>query len=365
MKRALLLATFAACGSGSTSSDNGGGGIAFADFSGQFPAALCARLSTCGLVDTKQIDECAKQAGVVLPEGLLVFDWTLIDQTHRRFDGNAGQACLAALAQWDCSIAGFSQSTSAVCKNLFVGTSSAGGVCAAQNDCAAGLVCQRDLGGCGGTCTSTAGAHCTDSSTCGPDLFCSHNVCTTRLAVGAACASNDACAGIGYCLNGKCAVPQPAGGICETGQHGNAECADGTYCTGGKCTARGAAGATCHNSDECAGAQRCAGAAGTITGRCATPKPVGQPCTSGAVETGCADVFHQELCQNERCVAVPGLGDACDDTQATPCRYGERCDSSTKKCVLKLKNGDACTASEACRSTFCQAGKCAVGACGG
>lgn len=351
MRRLALAAALVACSS-RPSGDGGGAPVPIGDFATQFPQAFCQRLVTCGLVDASQAAECAAMRGTSLWP-----DWGSVSATTRSFDAGAGQACLTALSGWDCNHASWAQTVAPAC-NVLVGTVQPGGACASLDDCAPGLACKLDLGASCGVCSDTNGQACSDSTQCGPSQWCNAGSCLARNALGAACPGDDACPGVAHCLGGKCVGPQPAGKACDGGQTGDTQCVAADWCGNGTCAARGKAGEACATSDQCAGAQRCQGAAGTTPGACATPKKVGAPCTTGASVTGCIDAFQQEVCVAEVCKSVPGLGQTCDPSQAAPCRYGERCDTATKKCAVRSRAGEPCAV-----DGDCVAGACAAGAC--
>ena len=129
----------------------------------------------------------------------------------------------------------------------------AGGVCAVNQDCQAGLVCSN--GSCvqstyGTPCTadadcaapnycivgycrplSSAGGKCGKNNDCLAGMVCSNGICV-QSQTGTPCTADADCVYPDYCIVGYCRPLQGAGGICSI----NSDCQSGLVCVNGTCT---------------------------------------------------------------------------------------------------------------------------------
>ncbi len=189
-----------------------------------------------------------------------------------------------------------------------------------------------------------------EGSPCAFDKECESNNC-----VGEATAT---------CSAGSCA---PAMALPAIGQPCTAFCQGDAYCGADSiCHAPLAEGAAC-TSEPCAFGLYCAGAVGTMPGRCKPLPHLGEACEGACAEVG-------TTCAGGTCVAVGVLGDACTTdaqcsmfyecdgaecallpTQGMPCRTtcyeAAYCDGTT--CIAQKPNGEACIRSDECDSHYC------------
>jgi hypothetical protein len=278
-------------------------------------------------------------------------------------------------------------------------------------------VCSAALGATSsGTCTDVAGpgnpscgayqctgasaacpTSCVDDTSCSGGNFCSGGRCVPKLAGGGACTAASQCQS-GFCADSVCCNTACAGscdrcdlggsvGTCTVtpvGQLGapscapflcdgvnpacpslcaqDANCAPGAYCNGGTCTFKAVNGTPCGVAGECR------------TGFC-----VDGVCCDSACTGSCARCDNANYVGTCRVAATgfPGANPSCApftcDGVSTTCPMFCTSDASciagfacvAGKCVAKVTNGTACTASNQCTSGFCADGYCCNAACGG
>jgi len=267
------------------------------------------------------------------------------------YDAAKGAACLAEIANVDCS----NTNEISPCTTALVGRVPTGEACPTTlslfSECAPGAFCKTAVNVCGGTCQAyaPAGASCVSSTTstvrCDPDTSCQSTmrICVADSGEGQPCEGPNAggcvsglfCDGATSAVAGTCRKRKTSGtcllgGDCATGYAcvgtgtnkactkmkltgeactpGNRECFTLFHCaSNGRCEDQAASGQPC-GSDEnkeyvaCASGLYCANATTTTMGSCSSPKSAGSPC-SGSNYSECAGIGSYCDSQTKRCVA--------------------------------------------------------------
>jgi hypothetical protein len=283
--RIAVLAALAACS----------GGIAFEDFDDERRRATCDYYVRCGAFGTS--GECEmyfERFGVDNPSLQ-----SAIAAGKVRYDGDAAQDCVDALAGLDCKFADQAADALAVCDDVLIGTGKIGAACAFDRECATDrcVVPDCEEACCQGTCQEPRVRPGVDepcTTVCAGDLFCGFDqLCHTPLGAGEPCNGYTVCAQPLYCSSaaGACSARptrgQPCDGFCA---------AEGDVCTGGVCAEAAVGGDPCTVDDDCSPFYKC-----EVTARCELPpapvtNPNGTPCTfniecaSRYCDTVCTDV---------------------------------------------------------------------------
>jgi hypothetical protein len=310
MRRLVFaVALLAACG------DDGGGSIPLDELDGEAYSAACSFYVHCGLIDDLQT--CRD----------LDLDIGFLDPSLRAaveagkviYDGDKARECLSSLPL-SCDRNAFERSDNSACDEIFVGTLSAGAVCALDEEC---ISQDCNVPGCAdaccqGTCVGDAppalpkvGESCATTFECA-DSFCDSatRICTAYRALGEACTGNGDCA-TGGCINNVCTALPGAGEPCVSTASGS-QCQEiGYVCssTSNTCVAYGLEGDPCLNERECSPLYEC---------------NASQICTLRST-----------------------LGDACDP-QGFGCIDSSYCDETTLMCTAPKADGAACTGDAEC-----------------
>lgn len=260
LARAVLLAPLlllAACGDDDPTSQE--------EFASRYADLICPRLSPCCQATGQSNDVSACKRFIKLLSGT---------SSGTKFNQDAADACLAALADWSCT-----EQEPDVCDNVLSGTVAPGGSCDSNTDCAApvegGVTCQIDYGSgtSKGTCkvepVPAAGQPCgAESSTAtehfvcdqDPAFFCDSGTCKARAAVGEACEGYGACLPDAYCDTSG--ASWTCVGLSKVGESCGVGCVEGAYCGPDGCTKKKAMGEPCQSWDECEGS------CDTASGKC-------------------------------------------------------------------------------------------------
>jgi hypothetical protein len=291
-----------------------GGGIAPADYAADAANALCDYEVRCGLFADQP--------------SCLAFGQTKVDPTFEllvasgrvTFDGVAAQACLDAIAATPCDQ---TQEAARVlpdaCSRYLVGTGAMGSACEQNAECESGMCaladCQQAC--CSGTCTADqapagSGDPCI-TRPCEPDLACSQNTGT--------------CVALGE-MGDVCMLPS--------------DCDFGLSCVADECQPLPAVGQPCLDG-QCADV-------GAVCSESSTCVMVGLPGAACATNVDCSQFTE---CNGTTCIALPTLGQPCDDG----CSDGSYCNipdgSGTGTCTALGSDGTSCTISSQCANGLC------------
>ena len=253
---------------------------ALSGFDDEFVQALCNLHQRCNVDPVESCVEMYQGSVLMARKELVALDEA---QAKRCIDGLKGLAC-EDFAQVHYDDYGYVQW---ICPQAIVGLQQEGEPCAYHPECAAGLYCDLEQGGCGRCVQGGLG--------CGP---------------------------IGE------------GGEVE---QVNAYCSELERCdsASGQCKPRLAAGQACARDRDCTFEHSC------IQGKCVAPAELGQPC-GGADLPSCTQDLN---CRDNRCERfIYGLaeGQACGG-EAGECGSKLFCDDESERCVPRLAEGEACS----------------------
>lgn len=262
--------------------------------------AICQTRAVCQPVLATYLPEteaqCEAVVGAVV-RGTHLAMVPLITAGRVGFNRAAFDSCLAdhVAARKDCGVG----LTPGACDRYFEGRTARGKACSSSYECMPTSWCRADkVGGCG-VCTARAGA--------GKD--CSNTVCE----VGMQCLS---LGNTSVCVPASATLGQACGSV-----------EDGL----------------------CRGKLQCVGDA---TATCVRAAGLGEACDASGIRADC-DVYAGESCGADKtCVALTVVGppSACgDDAPDHLCDSASRCDSATRKCVVRPKVGEACSSSDPCQ----------------
>ncbi len=292
-------------------------------------------------------------------------DWQIaLDGGRVSFDLAAIRAC----AEEDVPLSFGAPEMPLACQTpLTTGQVAAGGDCVQGWDCPIGMLCESaDLvsplaclapAPLGGDCASAGGGVL---RSCAEGLVCQDFTCVTAGAVGALCASSNDCADGLRCDTtvdpARCVLRGDTGATCNA----DAECLEGFGCIGGACAERLVDGTACvDGADACQGS--CSVCRPLLAGE------VAHACLDrGALGDGCDDTTDCRahfMCSAGAC--APGSDVAAVCVEDADCREGAACDSATDRCVARPGVGDACVAGGVdCAAGACVSDTCVVAAAG-
>lgn len=202
--------------------------IAYDDLPAELADALCSYAYRCcdaaeladqfGGFDPPVTDEASCRVAMTeFYQGLVGGD-PAVASGRIRYDAEVAGTCVAAVRGATCGTS--SQVFRDRCDAVFVGAVGAGGACADNDECAAGL-CDRAAGAAEGTCATppTAGMACVDEA-CADSAYCElqpttgQYQCVAKRADGGLCASGLECVS-GYCDDaGRCGA-RPVSMSCD------------------------------------------------------------------------------------------------------------------------------------------------------
>lgn len=320
-------------------------------FGADYEAALCEWATRCDVFETRQ--QC-RDSLVWDTIGRFEYLADAVAAGRVTFDADAAEACLDAVRGLGCASedlspvlfnAGFAAAPTS-CRDVYVGEVRNYDPCYSSEECAGGdPVCGLPPGCaemcCVGACRDRAaglpgrGEACT--GTCEADDYCAFDpntgaptVCTARRKAGSDCVDD-----FNSCAEGlDCVWDDNGGGASCTARLGAGE-----LCDFGRC----ADGLDCYRLND----ER----------RCRTLPDEGEACDASGNYPACGRV--DNTCQNDRCVKMPGPGEACPNYECVPwaecqnngngstCRarpgIGEACGASAQwaDCLGHLRCGDA------------------------
>lgn len=218
---AMILLATAACGGDDDP-------VAYADLPAELADALCSYAYRCcdateladqfGGFDPPVTDEASCRVAMTeFYQGLIGGD-PAVASGRIRYDAAVAGTCVAAVRGATCGTS--NQVFRDRCDAVFVGAVGAGGACADNDECAAGL-CDQTAGAAEGTCVTppTAGMACVDEA-CAASAYCefqpatSQDLCVAKRADGELCTAGRECVN-GYCDDaGRCG-PRPVAMTCD------------------------------------------------------------------------------------------------------------------------------------------------------
>jgi hypothetical protein len=301
--------------------------IKYQDYDQALQQAKCERAARCGLFPDEA--SCMGFARVVANDSLA----GAIAANKVHYDGGRALLCVDAISKQSCDLtADDSHIMPVACQQMFVGAIQGGDNCSINEECASGLCNLPDAqtcpetGCCVGTCKpvqqpAAAGGGCARNIDCNAGLVCGGDqLCHKPAGEGGACFLDAECTtGMG-CVGASGNGP----GACHTLPHdGQAcpylRCADESeHCdqTSHTCQHVGLAGAPCPVGDECGRGYEC------TSGQCTAVPTLGMAC---ARQCG---------------------GDAwCQPNDQTP---------GKGTCIKPLANGAVCDGFDECESFYCQ-----------
>jgi len=321
---AVLVSLAAAC-----SSDNKS--VALSDTADALHEAVCQWFTRCG--EVPDVASCMT-GNIGLTFHISPSVQAMVDMGKAKYDGAKMASCIAAFANRSCdqtseSFRDFFMEKA--CIEALVGTVSAGGECASNDECISRncSVPSCTSGCCTGSCvgdtppplTGQIGASCCTSAgalTCASGSFCdfNSNTCTALASQGAPCSDSYQCAYGLACFGTNTMTCQPApalGDACTQGV-----CRDiGTACIAGTCARVQGVGAACGDSSQCDGLLSCNGTT------CAERASLGGACSS---DFDCGD--YRAYCDTT-CKAPLADGNAClGDYQCD----SDSCNATTQTC---------------------------------
>lgn len=269
------------------------------------------------------------------------------------FDARAAKDCVEALEPlattcWgpEADLEAWDPVLEGACDRVLAGTVASGGACWFDEECATGS-CSASGDTCPGVCRPPVveGGACSRNAMCDTGLTCSGSKCVRPVTE---------------------ETPLPAGSPCDvfsTPCEPHLRCASASVGASPTCVDRLEEGAACRrpgaglgiSSPECRGNMVCRGlmlddqGEVLVEGECATPGDVGGACSprlghpgKDESSTGC---FLGILCDEttERCVSLPGDGEACVQDECDQTAY---CDRGT--CRALKTDGESCTDSSEC-----------------
>jgi hypothetical protein len=295
-----------------------GGGLDFDDYAAAADDARCTYLVRCGLFPDQAACRAYLERRRLEPRSLAA----AIDAGKTRYDGEAAEACLAALASASCSAA-HEPGEPDVCDAIFTGTGGDGAACAFDAECASNRCV---VPACGMACCL---------GTCGPPR--------TPAAIGQSCASTACEAGTFCNVDQQCQALLGPGAACDD----SSQCAYGLGCAGtlldaiGTCKVLPALGQPCPEL-VCGDI----GAVCSAGGTCVAAGLPGDPCASAA------DCSFYYTCDGAQCVAYPTRGQSCTSL----CSDDSWCDRPSTEpgtCAAPKPDGSACQLSSECQSRYC------------
>lgn len=339
---------------GGTDTDTGGTtgeALEFDDFFGAAEQSYCGWAVRCGAF--ADVDAClaAHFFDVIYPRSLLAsaqleaaedgvaVEYLLAAYEVGRieFDPAAAATCFAYVDARGCfqphtyaasedEIAG-----RAACSSILRGTMVQNGPCLLSLECApqsdAEVVCGfaptcQDaccIGGCRVLGTVPIGTPCTNQTRCEAGSFCANDpntgqftVCTKQKPIGASCQSSNECDESGSCdfNTGTCRAPVGAGQSCE-----GAGCQPGLFCADPGFDGN----AICYAYEE-----------------------LGKSCPGEWFQDGCKEFGAACSPSSNTCVALPGPGQPCAQTNEGQCALSASCDWQTQTCVARAGEGEPC-----------------------
>jgi hypothetical protein len=297
-------------------------GIPFEELDALVASARCERLVRCGLFAERTTCDAYFRKRPDL--GLRA----AINAGKVTFDGNAAEACQAALAALSCDDASReARVLPDACDQMFGGTADLGEVCQRDQECISGACDQNDACPanmcCAGTCVANdrveIGGPCTTNAGCVADSFCGpEGVCKELAKIGEECRRDGDCDyGLG-CIGpteqmpGRCRETPAIGGSCLYDRCGDI----GATCKSFTCVALGLVGAACTTNKDCSPFLLCDDTTST-------------------------------------CVDVPVLGMPC----TVACAGESFCEQTTMTCTAPLANTTPCGSDDQCESLFCEEGQ--------
>lgn len=306
--------------------------VALTSYVDALVAASCDRRERCGQVADRASCE-AEMRFALRSDGDRV---DAVIAGRATYDAERAGVCVEAVAAEACARGEAYVARWRACGDVFAGAVPQGGACDWWTDCAGASGFQSctdpDPDGCPtGTCVPGVpvvgvGESCL-AARCDLDSFCdASSVCRPRLETGIACAATDQC-GLGQVCGldtGTCGPYPGVGEPCER----DWGCRD--------------AGAWCSVEGD------------ARTGVCASEVGVGQGC-----DLDLAWCQAGLICDDGVCVALPGLGEACEGG----CAGDAFCElplgtSEPARCVPRRADGEACLEWTECRSWACEGGVC-------
>jgi len=321
-----------------------GDSVALEELAELAPAPLCAYYDRCygPLISYLGGPDCVATFRSELAEGSLTFMAAGVTAGRLAYDGVQAAECLRALSSLECSTV---TSEIVPCAEMLHGLVTAGNACSLTEECAEGLFCALDTA-CPGTCQP-------------------------RAAIGGPCLAHEDCAeGLACDFSAQlCVAATPEGGICSTGDSGEAPCVAGTFCDAATGTCTGSAGLY-----DGAEGEACGYEVTQFCGRdlfCVADPGVslaeGGHCTSTGFGAGAAcRASTPEACPEGSYCAIPD--DATDGTcqplpgEGAPCTVDESCARGlacvTDTCRARAHLGAACAGHGQCFSHHCAGGAC-------
>ncbi len=319
---------------GGTAADAGDLGEPFLAQCQAHMAAYCRRQVECLLASQDGEGDCAvlniRAQCLRLAES--------VRRGFRRFDADAGAACLAQVREsgvscgdWPCALP------------LSPADAGAYGACSATSDCPSGHACFGAGNGCGKTCQPAGqlGQRCIEgrctSGWCNPQT----GQCSPPELAGGSCDRDrlfeQRCANTTYCdpATERC-ISLPLANMPCAPLTASPRCGPGTYCnvlSPATCRPHVARGGSCLFNDACGPNAYCDRDAG-----CATLHAVGTGCPGPG---SCVDPYG---CNEGQCNGPRGEGAFCINAECGP---GLVCDSVLRQCLplQRVDAGDACTGS--------------------
>jgi len=375
---ALILVAAAACKSGGGT--NGAQALASPQaFQDALDATSCATAIRCGVLGASEATTCASNAASArqaFPSPYSVTD--AVKAGRLTYDPASAARCLSALGSAPCT-ANALLTRVADCDAVFTPVVAVGSQCFSSGECVGGYCDAPE--GCAGTCRAhlATGANCANATQCDPGTdFCDpgSESCTTLPVAGASCSGEGSCGPALFCVvsgsntTGACQSAGSAGDVCRPLTLAGSTCSPGLYCdttaSPAVCAARLGQGSTCASDAACSDTLACVGltldpASGAVTasGKCGPLLDVGSACDPNVDSTGCP--FYQKCdSSTRRCVLMGFSGDDCSGTGY--CREHLTCDQNSK-CSSTLAAGAACDATnDTCDTVPCDPGsaQCAI-----
>jgi hypothetical protein len=280
---------------------------------------------------------------------------TAVADGKAHFDPTQAASCLSTLSNLGCDVDFVNPPhMPAACMTTFYGSTSDGGACIDDVECAHGSMCVVvSTETCAGTCTPASGGTCRMDDDCPPQQFCA-----AALMEGPGLWGSGVCEAIlptGTKAGDLCGMPVP--------------CAPGLSCAGGpppaRCVASAMEGASCNGFVlSCAQGLACVSADDGTTSTCMPPAKLGDACTS-LFQCGAQYTLSDILCDEKgthTCVKMPSAGpcvvvshvNTCDPTTSY-------CESGTCKpwlsqgapCVVPSDGIDPCGLWNSCQNSVC------------
>lgn len=361
-----VFAMLTACGSNVSGGGTNTTTLTPQNFQSAYLQTVCSALYRCPLVNDNALaaallgnpTACVERAGR-LGLGNLSDLLTAVNEGTVRFDSAAASACLSRIS----ATCAFESDIANICRDVFVGTVAAGGMCWRAEQCARGTFCDHGDG---------------------PMRLCP-GACAAQRAAGGPCGVDRQC--LGYesgavaCVNGMCAAVQTgptasAGqpcGLLDGPPASRVACAAGLVCRGQRCLTPVAAGAPCASGDVCAPGNVCVAAVGSTQRTCTSPAPLvtntaGGSCSTGSRMPPICNPLTRLTCMGGTCVSLGNgeIGSSCitgGDFNSATCNPGFRCDSTTRTCQPRRPAGEMCEDDSDCLSDQCIGMRCLARVC--